>query len=142
MTYANEEEEFINLDMDEAYAPELRPFHVEKCIQIMRTLGADVNAQDDHEYTPLHLALKFGNAPAAETLLRFPEVNLSIKDCRGLTPLDWAVVDRREAIAEALRSRGGIHSEGWQTRLRPLYSPRQDDAEDQQPTAEWAIASA
>ena len=30
MTYANEGEEFINLDMDEAYAPELSPFHVEK----------------------------------------------------------------------------------------------------------------
>jgi len=53
MTYANEEEEFIDLDMDEVYAPGLGPFHVEKCIQITRTLGADVNAQDNHGCIPL-----------------------------------------------------------------------------------------
>jgi ankyrin repeat protein len=143
MAYCTSEEDEalkgLAFEVDEPYAEQLTSFHVEKCAQLMHNLGADVNAQDIRSCTPLHLATKYGNAPAVRALLRFPDLKVNLEDERGLTALDWPVVDQREDIAEGLQRRGGKHSEGWQSRLKPLYSPWQEEAEENEGTNEWAI---
>ena len=48
--------------------------------------GADSNAQDRHQKTPLHLALYYGNVDIARVLLGH-DVNASAKDALGLTAL-------------------------------------------------------
>jgi hypothetical protein len=62
-----------------------------------------------------------------------------MEDERGLTALDWAVEDEHEAVADAIRYRGGEHSVDWKSRLRPLYQPWQEDLDDSEPRPEMML---
>jgi ankyrin repeat protein len=115
---------------------------VRKYIRILKALGANINTRDKYGNTPLHVATKSGNEVAVKTLSEFQEIETSVKDGNGYTLLDWAMVDGRRSIANALRRRGAKHSEGWKTQLRPLYTPWVDELtlEDRAP-ADWSLTT-
>ncbi len=62
-------------------------------IQELIDRGADVNAQGDLGYTPLHVACSKGAVPAAEVLLR-NGADLTVESETSGTPVD--VAKRRE----------------------------------------------
>lgn len=105
-------------------------FKLEKSVHRLEALGADANAKDHYGCTPLHVAVKFGNRVIAKALLASSNIKPSIEDERGLTALDWAMVDEHEAIVDAIRYREGEHSVDWRSRLMPLYQTWQEDLED------------
>ena len=83
--------------------------------KILLDAGADINAKDQSERTPLHDAVSSGSVPLVKLLLdRGARVNA--RDCRYQTPLGYAgrrVWQRsfdKEAspVAELLRKHGGI----------------------------------
>lgn len=114
-------------------------FKLEKYVRRLEALGADVNAKDNYGCTPLHVAVKSGNRVTAEAFLGSSKIKPSIEDERGLTALDWAVVDEHETIADAIRYRGGEHSVDWKSRLRPLYQPWQEDLDESEPRPEMML---
>jgi cytohesin len=69
--------------------------------------GADVNKQDAAGRTALHVAT-FNGRPEAVALLLKRKADVEIKDNDGLTPLMWAVKERRTEIANLLRRAGAI----------------------------------
>ncbi len=56
--------------------------------------------------TPLLLALKKGNIPVVEALLKHPDIDVHARDCRGLTALHWACMLRQDKIIEMLIAKG------------------------------------
>jgi ankyrin repeat protein len=127
---SEDDEDFLDPGPDDygAYSDSKPIFtKIGKQIRALRTLGAKVNARDNQGFTPLHTASKFSNAIATEVLLVFPETEPSAKDNKDRTPLDFAVVDGQDRIANALRGRRAVHSAKWQTKVRPLYVPWQED---------------
>ncbi len=68
--------------------------------------GADVNAKDESESTPLHSAALFGHKEIAELLIaKGADVNAKI--VAGTTPLDVAIKYKRTEFADLLRKHGG-----------------------------------
>jgi len=68
--------------------------------------GADVNAKDESESTPLHSAALFGHKEIAELLIA-KGANVNAKNDGGETPLDWAIEKNHTATADLLRKHGG-----------------------------------
>ena len=61
-------------------------------IQVVKNniaIGADVNAKDESESTPLHSAAYWGHKEIAELLIA-KGADVNAKDDYGKTPLDWA----------------------------------------------------
>ena len=68
--------------------------------------GADVNAKDESESTPLHSAALFGHKEIAELLIaKGADVNAKTKS--GMTPLDKAIENDETETADLLRKHGG-----------------------------------
>ncbi|TRX91012.1 hypothetical protein FHL15_007994 [Xylaria flabelliformis] len=127
-------------ELDEEWGDESSKIHapspVAWLIKTLATVGADVNGCDLHGHTPLHSAAMTGNLAAAQALLQVPDIHPSMKDKKGLTPLDWASVNRYDAMVEAIEEQAGTHSFDWQTRLRPLYQPWQSGLEEDESDGE------
>jgi len=68
--------------------------------------GADVNAKDESESTPLHSAALFGHKEIAELLIA-KGANVNAKNDGGETPLDWAIKHKHPETAALLRKHGG-----------------------------------
>ena len=68
--------------------------------------GADVNAKDESESTPLHSAALFGHKEIAELLIA-KDANVNAKNDGGETPLDWAIEKKHTETADLLRKHGG-----------------------------------
>ena len=66
--------------------------------------GADVNAVDSEENTPLMLAVFGGYIDAARELLKHPQMNVSAQDDQGRTALMIAVYYCRPEFIEPLKS--------------------------------------
>ena len=70
--------------------------------------GADFRiVHAEMKYSGLHLAAS-GNARELALLLLDAGLDINARDCNGHTPLGWAIVYKREALAALLKSRGGI----------------------------------
>jgi len=78
-------------------------------IQVVKhniAIGADVNAKDESESTPLHSAALFGFKEIAELLIAKGS-NVNAKNDGGETPLDWAIKWKHTELADLLRKHGG-----------------------------------
>jgi len=79
--------------------------------------GADVNARDVFDRTPLHLAAAFGHLDVAKLLLD-RGADIDARESDGWTPLHYAAVNGRLDVARLLLERGadaGIKSRYGET---------------------------
>lgn len=84
----------------------------------------DINAKSLGN-TPLMLALKKGNMALANALLAHPDINVTQKDDRGLTPLHWACMLRQDALIEKLLQKSADpHS------VAPMWAENMEEAVD------------
>jgi ankyrin repeat protein len=67
--------------------------------------GADLNAKDDYQYTPLHWAAKGGHTTLARLLIE-KGADLNTKDERKQTPLHWAAMYGHIDLARLLIEKG------------------------------------
>jgi ankyrin repeat protein len=81
----------------------------EETITTLLAAGADVNACDGQQRTPLHGAIQpdehYGMETRVETLLA-AGADVNARDSAGLTPLDTAIACKQKKIAELLRAKG------------------------------------
>lgn len=71
-------------------------------LQALLDVGADVNAQGEHQYTPLHEAVEQGHVKAVRTLLA-ANARKDLTNDDGVTPLALAELLDETEIAELLR---------------------------------------
>ena len=77
-------------------------------LELLLAHGADINALDDHGWAPIHCAINTGYYNAVQFLIE-NGADVNLKDriyASGLTPLQWALEQGKEEIAELLRKHG------------------------------------
>ena len=74
--------------------------------------GADVNARDESNITPLLWAIN-NNQKGIVELLIIKGADVNFKDLAGQTPLDWAESGKLTEIADLLRKHGGKNGKNW-----------------------------
>ncbi|VDI67760.1 Hypothetical predicted protein [Mytilus galloprovincialis] len=75
------------------------------CNSIVKSLvgyGADVNARDNEEETPLHKACRYGDYELVKTILSSNKSDLNLRNKRGETPLYLACKFRHEQVTKIL----------------------------------------
>lgn len=82
--------------------------------------GAEVNAKDSAERTPLHLAANYGRKEVAEALIQ-AGADINAKDKDGRTPLHWAVDMGNKEIAEFLLDMGADKDIKNNNKATPLH---------------------
>ena len=71
--------------------------------------GADVNARDDDDMTPLHLAAKHGHLDMVKYLLSRNDVDVDARDDRDAPPLFYAAEHGHLDMVKYLSSRGNFN---------------------------------
>lgn len=71
-------------------------------INYLLTKGANVNATNDDDETPLHLAAENDNIYAVQALLKNKNITVNIRDKVGRTPLHWATLLGHTDIVKAI----------------------------------------
>ena len=79
---------------------------VDSVIDYMISKGADINAKDKYEMTPLHHSAIRGNQQALERLLKTPGIDKEPKDCQESTPLHLASTYNHPNVANILLKHG------------------------------------
>jgi ankyrin repeat protein len=83
-------------------------------------IGTDVNAKDDHEWTPLHSAAFNGHKEIVKLLIaKGAEVNA--KAGNGMTPLRYVAQEGHKEIAELLISEGADVNAKGDDGITPLH---------------------
>jgi ankyrin repeat protein len=88
----------------------LRSASVTRHLEIAKLLidrGADVNARGEGDYTPLHEVAGAGRIEFAKLLLDHG-ANINAMGENGKTPLTIAIENKKNEMAEFLRSKGGV----------------------------------
>ncbi len=86
-----------NLDGIAPYTDDFTASHLavrrnhSEILQMLIGAGADLNVQDKHSRTVLNLAMSEGRTEMAKMILNSGKAGVNIPDCRGRTPLHWAV---------------------------------------------------
>ncbi|KAI9493692.1 hypothetical protein BDB00DRAFT_928824 [Zychaea mexicana] len=69
------------------------PQHLAMCASLLVRLGALVNIADPNGNTPLHFAAEFGGVPEVLEVLILEGADLTLKNMKGLTPIDMCRTD-------------------------------------------------
>ncbi len=78
---------------------------VTRLILLLIDKGADVNAVNLNNQTPLHWAAMYGHKEILELLIN-KRANINAADSNGQTPLSWAIKSGYTRIADFLRTYG------------------------------------
>lgn len=78
---------------------------LELVVQTLVEHGANVNARDSEGKTPIHIAIQNQHAQIISLLLCHPNIDLSIRDKKGLTPFAAALTVRNMKAAQAILER-------------------------------------
>ena len=76
-------------------------------VEVLISLGADVDALSDSNATPLHQAVRQNRPEAVELLIR-SNADLNNRNKSGHTPLDYATANGWDALARLLQSAGAV----------------------------------
>ncbi|KZS11155.1 Ankyrin repeat [Daphnia magna] len=77
-----------------------------KCVELLISHGANVNATERHKVTPLMFACKEKRLKIVQTLLKRNEINIDLQDHHGWSALMWAADKGDGAIVRALLEHG------------------------------------
>ena len=91
---------------------------VDSVIDYMISNGADINAEDKYEMTPLHHSAIRGNQQALERLLRTPGIIKEPRDCQQSTPLHLASTYNHPNVAMILLKHGDANPRALDNDLR------------------------
>jgi len=75
--------------------------------ELLIAKGADVNAKNNRDITPLHNAATFGRKEVVELLIAAGAEDVNAKTKGGLTSLDFAIQRKHPETADLLRKHGG-----------------------------------
>ncbi|XP_046739305.1 rabankyrin-5 isoform X1 [Diprion similis] len=78
---------------------------LEQVVQTLVEHGANVNSRDADEKTPVHVAIQNHHAQIICLLLCHPQIDLSLRDKRGLTPFATALTVRNHKAAQVILER-------------------------------------
>ncbi|MEB3357671.1 MAG: ankyrin repeat domain-containing protein [Synechococcales bacterium] len=81
----------------------------QQIVEMFLSGGADANAKNAYQETPLHWAAASGNTQSVETLINFGAA-INSESTEGYTPLDWATFNDAQEAVKLLQSRGGVVS--------------------------------
>ncbi|XP_017884422.1 rabankyrin-5 [Ceratina calcarata] len=90
---------------------ECTPLHLccqwglEQVVQTLIEHGANVNARDFEGKTPIHVAIQNQHSPIISLLLCHPNIDLTKRDKKGLTPFATALTYRNNKAAQAILER-------------------------------------
>ena len=93
------------------------PLHIaatKEVVELLIAKGADVNAKDKYDMTPLHPAAGRGHKEVVELLIA-KGADVNARDEDGDTPLDWADRRNQTATTALLREHGGKTGEELKT---------------------------
>lgn len=90
-------------------------------VRILVECGAEVNARDIYDQTPLHFAAMRGNDPSARDLLSCPQVDIEAKDKQMMTPLFVACSYGYVDITRRLVDAGAVLLAKDETLQTPLH---------------------
>ena len=78
-------------------------------VQQLLDEGADINAKDTDDNTPLHIAARFGCIPIIHTLLQNKKIQVNLKNKTGQAPLYLAAQNNyADAVKALLRAQGVV----------------------------------
>lgn len=77
-----------------------------KVVELLIENGADVNARDDHQKTPLHWAAHLPGYVRITELLIASGAEVNVKDDKHITPLHNAAFDDLDKVARLLIAHG------------------------------------
>lgn len=78
---------------------------LEQVVQTLVEHGANVNARDSEGKTPIHIAIQNQHAQIISLLLCHPNLDLSLRDKKGLSPFATALTVRNNKAAQAILDR-------------------------------------
>ncbi|XP_015593022.1 rabankyrin-5 isoform X2 [Cephus cinctus] len=78
---------------------------LEQVVQTLVEHGANVNARDSEGKTPVHVAIQNQHAQIISLLLCHPNIDLSLRDKRGMSPFATALTVRNHKAAQAILER-------------------------------------
>lgn len=78
---------------------------LEQVVQTLIEHGAAVNARDTEGKTPVHIAIQNQHSQIISLLLCHPNIDLSLRDKKGLSPFATALTVRNNKAAQAILDR-------------------------------------
>lgn len=78
---------------------------LEQVVQTLVEHGANVNARDSDGKTPIHIAVQNQHTQIISLLLCHPNIDLSLRDKKGMSPFATALTVRNNKAAEAILER-------------------------------------
>jgi len=94
-----------------------------KGAEVLLSFNADVNAGDSRGYTPLHYTAIMNHKEIAELLLaHHADINARTRGDKGGTPLDVAVMLKKDEMTGFLRAHGGKSGKELDAEVAPKSS--------------------